>query len=218
MQVRPSSANRILETALDLFATSGYEKTSVREICAAAGITKPTLYYFYGSKEGVYRALVLGTMEEVRQRIVSDLHGPGPLVARLKALVRWFFEDTMQRRKLWRFIATTVWSPELVDMTEHICAHKDMGNVIVAALDEAVRRGELSPGPTPIRLLVLKGAISEVMDSFLLFGEPALTGELADQLIDTIFTGWLSPASSTAPEPVAAPASSSASRSSASVL
>ena len=40
------------------FAVKGYDATSVREICEAAGITKPTLYHFFGSKDGVLQALV----------------------------------------------------------------------------------------------------------------------------------------------------------------
>ncbi len=48
-----TSAERILSTALDLFAVKGYDATAVREICEAAGITKPTLYHFFGSKDGV---------------------------------------------------------------------------------------------------------------------------------------------------------------------
>ena len=52
------SSDRILQSALELFSSKGYDATSVREICEASGITKPTLYHFYGSKEGVYRALV----------------------------------------------------------------------------------------------------------------------------------------------------------------
>ena len=54
------SNDRILQKALELFSERGYDATSVREICEAAGITKPTLYHFYGSKEGVYRAIVEG--------------------------------------------------------------------------------------------------------------------------------------------------------------
>lgn len=50
-----TSAERILSTALDLFAIKGYDATAVREICEAAGITKPTLYHFFGSKDGVSR-------------------------------------------------------------------------------------------------------------------------------------------------------------------
>ena len=60
------SNDRILQKALELFSEKGYDATSVREICEAAGITKPTLYHFYGSKEGVYRAIVEGALERFR--------------------------------------------------------------------------------------------------------------------------------------------------------
>lgn len=36
----------------------GYASTSVREIAAASAITKPTLYYHFGSKKGLYQALL----------------------------------------------------------------------------------------------------------------------------------------------------------------
>lgn len=193
---KPSSANRILETALDLFATRGYKGTSVREICEAAGITKPTLYYFYGSKEGVYRALVLGTMEELRQQVAADLARPGHIIDRLKRLARLFYADAMERTKLWRFVLTTVWSPEIVDMHEHTEAYRQISDLVAQALDEAVTRGDLAAGATPIRVMVLLGALGEALDCFLLLGEPPLTDALADQLIDTIFTGWLPPSSS----------------------
>jgi TetR/AcrR family transcriptional regulator len=52
---RSPSTERILDHALKLFSTKGYDATSVREICEGAGITKLTLYHFFGSKEGVYR-------------------------------------------------------------------------------------------------------------------------------------------------------------------
>ena len=72
------SHDRILLKALSLFSERGYEAASVREICEAAGVTKPTLYHFYGSKEGVYRALVEGTLKDYREgvrEIVEALHG-----------------------------------------------------------------------------------------------------------------------------------------------
>ena len=76
------SNDRILQKALELFSEKGYDATSVREICEAAGITKPTLYHFYGSKEGVYRAIVEGALERFRADMVRALggrgHPPGP--------------------------------------------------------------------------------------------------------------------------------------------
>ncbi|MDR0322209.1 MAG: TetR/AcrR family transcriptional regulator [Treponema sp.] len=48
----------ILEKALELFSAKGYEGVSVSELTEAAGITKPTLYYYFGSKEGLFEAVL----------------------------------------------------------------------------------------------------------------------------------------------------------------
>lgn len=40
-----------------LFATKGYDVVGVQEIAEVAGITKPTLYHFFGSKNGLLEAL-----------------------------------------------------------------------------------------------------------------------------------------------------------------
>jgi AcrR family transcriptional regulator len=48
----------IVERALELFSAKGYEGVSVSELTEAAGITKPTLYYYFGSKEGVFEAVL----------------------------------------------------------------------------------------------------------------------------------------------------------------
>ncbi len=65
--------DRLLEAAISLFARKGYHATSVREIVEAAGVTKPVLYYWFRSKEGVFRQLMddavavhRGVLEEVR--------------------------------------------------------------------------------------------------------------------------------------------------------
>jgi AcrR family transcriptional regulator len=49
-------AEKILDVAIQILAQKGYEATSTREIVAAAGVTKPMLYYYFGSKEGVCKA------------------------------------------------------------------------------------------------------------------------------------------------------------------
>jgi AcrR family transcriptional regulator len=50
---------RIEESALRLFAEKGYAATSLREIAQAARTTKPMIYYYFGSKEGLF-ATTLG--------------------------------------------------------------------------------------------------------------------------------------------------------------
>ncbi|MCZ7604498.1 MAG: TetR/AcrR family transcriptional regulator [Planctomycetota bacterium] len=65
----------ILREAAALFATRGYDAVSVREIVEASGVTKPALYYHFGSKEGVARAMVeyfLQAATEMRTRVFAQ--------------------------------------------------------------------------------------------------------------------------------------------------
>ena len=92
-----TSAERILSTALDLFAVKGYDATAVREICEAAGITKPTLYHFYGSKDGVLQALVRTGFLQFRGLVDAALATPGSFRQRVKVMARSVFESASRK-------------------------------------------------------------------------------------------------------------------------
>ena len=49
---------RILEAALEIFAAEGYEGTSTRLLAERAGVNLPAIQYYFGSKEGLYRAVI----------------------------------------------------------------------------------------------------------------------------------------------------------------
>ena len=66
---------QIIQTALELFAQRGYEKTTVNDIIKAAGISKGGFYHHYKSKEelledvaGAFVAEVLAIIEQVADR------------------------------------------------------------------------------------------------------------------------------------------------------
>jgi len=49
---------KVLMAAAELVSTQGYHNVSVREICEAAGVTKPVLYYYFKDKEDVLAELI----------------------------------------------------------------------------------------------------------------------------------------------------------------
>jgi len=188
------SADRILLSALELFASKGYDATSVREICAAAGITKPTLYHFYGSKEGVYRALVDGALEDFRHEIGRALHGPGGAVARLRRVARVYFESARARRDLLRFIFGLIHNPpSSAPPTDFPCFYDEVVGLIAAEVEDGVERGELVAGRTDLRMLLFMGALGEALCGYLIAGKPQISAALADALVDTVVEGWRVP-------------------------
>ena len=48
----------IIESALQLFSTKGFEGTSVREIAADAGVNVAMINYYFGSKEKLFESVV----------------------------------------------------------------------------------------------------------------------------------------------------------------
>jgi AcrR family transcriptional regulator len=70
---------QLLEVALRLFATSGFNATTMDEIAEAAGVTKPLLYQHFDSKRALYLELVDSVAESLLDAIgkaVAEADGP----------------------------------------------------------------------------------------------------------------------------------------------
>jgi TetR/AcrR family transcriptional regulator len=196
------SNDRILQKALELFSERGYDATSVREICEAAGITKPTLYHFYGSKEGVYRAIVDGALERFTADLSRALSGEGPLRDHLSRMARAYVDAAVREPDLARFVMALIHNPPgSAPATDFVGFYNGILQQLARVIDAAVARGQVAAGPTEIRLLVFMGALGEAMHGHLLAGRPDLTPELADALVDTVLRGWSAGPEGGAPPP-----------------
>ncbi len=72
-------ARHIARVAAKLFAERGYDATSIREIVEAAGVAKPTLYYYFRSKEGLAQALLtvpLSGLAATLRQLVTTVEDP----------------------------------------------------------------------------------------------------------------------------------------------
>jgi len=186
-----SSASRILHTALELFSKKGYDATSVREICEASGITKPTLYHFFGSKDGVYRALVDGALEGFHQEIATRVARPGAAAERLRSVARAYFEYAAREREMVRFMLSLIYSPSsAAPRTDFPAFYGGLVKLVAGVAEEGVVSGEFAPGPVDVRMLVLMGALGEALCGNLIMGAPALTPALAEELVDAVVNGW----------------------------
>ena len=56
----------IMRCAKTLFYAKGYDAVGVQEIVDKAGVPKPTLYYYFGSKLGLLKTLIEETFQEFR--------------------------------------------------------------------------------------------------------------------------------------------------------
>ncbi|MFI8104118.1 TetR family transcriptional regulator [Streptomyces sp. NPDC101118] len=80
-RVRMTGAERrqqLLDIGRALFAEKGFEGTSVEEIAAKAGVSKPVVYEHFGGKEGLYAVVVDREMRQLLDMVTGALTAGHP--------------------------------------------------------------------------------------------------------------------------------------------
>jgi len=80
---------KILDAALDMFRTKGFEETTMRDVAVAAGVATGAAYYYYPSKDAIVLAFYQRSCGEMQPRIDDAVaRAAGGLDQRLKALIQ----------------------------------------------------------------------------------------------------------------------------------
>ncbi|HEY6467434.1 MAG TPA: TetR/AcrR family transcriptional regulator [Candidatus Acidoferrales bacterium] len=80
---------KILDAALDLFRTKGFEEATMRDIAKAAEVATGAAYYYYPSKDAIVLAFYQHSCVEMQPRIEAALaDAPANLERLLKALIQ----------------------------------------------------------------------------------------------------------------------------------
>lgn len=96
----PSRREQILDAADVVFAESGFHAASMEAIAERVGVGKPVLYRHFGSKEGLYGAVLDRAGDELVQRLAAVAAEPAPR-EQLRAGVVAFFGFVDAHRDAW---------------------------------------------------------------------------------------------------------------------
>ena len=123
----------ILKCALDLFSRKGYESIGVQEIALASEITKPTMYYYFGSKLGLLEVLLKENFSLLFDKLNSSAEYKGDLPLTLFRVTKDYFSFASQNKQFYRMQLSLFFSPE---ESETIKAISPMYNKQIKILDE----------------------------------------------------------------------------------
>ena len=135
---------KLLEAGTALFAERGYNGAFIREIVARAGVTKPVLYYYFKSKEGMFYTILDRAAEQQKVLLAEALEVPGTVLDRLIYLNRRIFEGLIEHRDLFKMIHNLVFgarqeAPDY-DLEQY---HRRMVYSIKAIYIEGLAKGEV---------------------------------------------------------------------------
>lgn len=92
---------KVLDAAIGLFGTRGYEATSLDQVAEASGVRKQTVLYHFGDKEGLLNAVIDRSGADLAAALERGLSRPGlEGWDRIEAVVRATFRLAAQRPAL----------------------------------------------------------------------------------------------------------------------
>ena len=180
-------AAHMARVAARLFAERGYDATSVREIVEAAGVTKPTLYYHFGSKQGLAEALLTKPMTEFIASLRDLVERETDAVRLLREMFEAHITLVTEEPDRGRFLYAICFGPQNSSLQDEM--HR-FGEAIeamtVACASRLAEVGVIDRGRVDSCSQVIRGLImSSTLDQILLCRpvEPGLAGRLVVDLL-----------------------------------
>jgi AcrR family transcriptional regulator len=172
-----TARQRILRVAARLYACRGYEGTSMREIAEAAAVTKPLVYYHFGSKEQLFSSLLRESLDRGRAVTEAVLRRDASAADRLHDLLHVQFELAREAPEVLAFMHEVMTMPGMLPLGfDYKSEGRQMCEGFVRLIEEGQERGEfrgVDPHTVvkiPIALLgwyvaeILSGALDSIPD------------------------------------------------------
>ena len=124
-QIRDQSSQKILNAALELFGTKGYEATSISDIVAEAGVSKGLIYHYFDSKEDLLRQMI-DNMGEEAEEVMEKILSEDPKES-LRNIFKLFFDEMRTNYKRWQLIMNLTIQIEKFDFVRDMAEGKMKG-------------------------------------------------------------------------------------------
>ena len=184
------SAHQIARAAARLFAAQGYDATPVRAICEAAGVTKPTLYYHFGNKEGLGKALLTDPLTAQLARLHTIFSTDEPPILQLQASFAQHFAFFREDPDRGRFLYAMWFGPLASKLSAELgeFAHQ-FDSVMLGATQRLADVGVIDHSRATACFMACKGlVVAYTLDH--LYRGIELDAELPARLVHDVIDGF----------------------------
>jgi AcrR family transcriptional regulator len=133
---------QMLDAAVQMFSINGYHETSMDSIAAAAQISKPMLYLYYGSKEELFGACLDRELRRFVESVRTEIDFQQPPKDMLRNTIRAFLRYIDANRASWIVMYTQATSSQAFAHTV-----REGRERIIELVGRLLRAGTRKPEP-----------------------------------------------------------------------
>jgi AcrR family transcriptional regulator len=200
---RQVSEERILEAATRMVLAQGYDELNMKDVADAADYTPGALYRYFPSKSALLAAVVVRLIGHLSDELLALEEAPGvrPTLSRVVALGLCYRRFALAQPHAFGLFSAMLADPRVLLPEAHerativMAMHRTL-MPLARQLDRAVEAGELPPGATDTRALMiftsLHGALQLGKQERLAL-LPIATDALVQSLLEALLVGLGAP-------------------------
>jgi AcrR family transcriptional regulator len=179
----------VVRAAARAFNAKGFHNTSLDDIAAALGVSKPTVYYYVESKEQLLFECFQAGLELIREGLRSVEQSPSSARERLNEVVRHYARAVASEFG-WCMVRAEDQDlgPELSRHIKSMKAEIDRG--IRRLLEQGIAEGSIEPCDTKMTAFAMAGALNWIAHWYR-ENQPMTAAQLADRFVSVFETGLL---------------------------
>lgn len=156
---REAKRNALLLAAARMFNARGFHATSLDEVAASLGVTKPTIYHYLGNKEQVLIACMKIGLEQLQDAAALAQQEPGSAIDRLRSFLRRYAGVNMA--DFGRCVIRT--GDELLSaegLKELRAMKRSIDTVLRALIEQGIAEGSIAPHDPKMLAFTIAGALN----------------------------------------------------------
>jgi TetR/AcrR family fatty acid metabolism transcriptional regulator len=164
--------SRILEAAVNVFASKGYHDTKVDDIVSQSQTSKGSFYFYFPCKQDIFMALVDTFADLLESRLRERLSTEESGTARVEAALRVCLETFGGYRSLAKIALVQATGLGSAFEEKRQAVNQRFIEIVRENLDSAVADGSIPPLDTEVAACAWVGALNEIVLRWVYTGQP----------------------------------------------
>ncbi|HEX9925520.1 MAG TPA: TetR/AcrR family transcriptional regulator [Anaerolineae bacterium] len=172
MDETKSTRRRILEAAINVFASKGYHDSRVDEIVEESHISKGGIYFHFPGKQQIFLAVVDEFSQLLEERLSTAIGQEANGIQQVNAALRAGLETFGQYRQLAKIFLVQAVGLGATFEKKRLEINNRFAELIRTHLDRAVAEGDILPIDTQVAAYTWVGAINEIVIRWIYTDQP----------------------------------------------
>ena len=174
---------KMIQASTRLFASKGYDHTSISDIAKEVGLSDGSVYTYFGNKEELLLSIPDLWLKDAQVEIVEQMFGIEGALNKIRKFMWWFLRYVQKNSDMAKVTFLYLKTNRHFVETEIYQSLRNVYSVLLDVFKEGMESGELRPGFNPyIARQVLLGTIEHIIIRWLL---KDMSYDLFDELPQT---------------------------------